>query len=148
MSHVSVMALAQISAQIKRLPFVNYDPSTILLLVWCGISLWQREQQHDLSEIKLIMSRWSKTSYNIPLFSHGPDYCLMKLLSSGVYESCLQLGWPFHPQPPQTMVNHPLRQNMVLGSYSILNTASVQTLSQPPQVPIPIPHPIFKSALQ
>lgn len=143
----------QICAQIKSLQFVNCDSSAPSLFIWHGVSVWQQEQQHDLSDIKLIMSRQRKTSYNVPLFSHGWDYCLMKIWGVGgifffyrtrklicrylMSESCLQPRCPGHPNP------HRQYQTSAEAKHGSLYRTQPQPLCKPlpiPQVPIPIPH--------
>lgn len=148
-----------------RLSFVI--PPVTSLFTCRGISVWQRGQQHDLSDIKLIMSRRSKTSYNIPLFSHGWDYCLMKIQGEGiggglpqftVKESqyvaiwCLShpysWGAPFTPNPHgqwQTSAEAKHDSRVALNT----NRSLRETLPIPPsKSPLPSPTLIFKSALQ
>lgn len=141
------MAVVQISAQIKRVSFVNYDPSAILLWVWHGISLWQREHQHDLGDIKLVMSRQSKkrptTSHYSPrkrlLFDENTQGCLPYFTvqwSRYVAIWCLSHVYSWAPPPP-----NPSRQRQTIrsGKTRLLGHTlhQPQCLWKPPPIPPP-----------
>lgn len=147
------MAVVQISAQIKRVSFVNYDPSAILLWVWHGISLWQREHQHGLGDIKLIMSRQSKKPPTTSHYSPRKRLLFDEDTRGGVFHTLLYneadmslsdvwvmftAGRPLLPTPPDNAKPSAQAKH---GSWVILFTNHSVSENLLPSPPTPHSHP-------